>query len=113
MRLGEWPDKSQTHPCDKKPVEYFLDIYLQETQEDKKMVSPLLEYYMTEKAMVCTFMSILYDNQFSLGKQYLNVAHNHAQKLKELLESSVELPNTHFFTLPQSVFHLLQKLTKS
>ncbi len=113
MRVEEWSNKSDHKLYNKKPVEHFLDTYLQEVQENKDLVSPLLEYYMTEKAMVCTFMSVLYDNQPLLGEQYLKTAYYHAQKLKKLFESSVESSNAQFFTLLQSVLPKLQKLTEN
>jgi len=46
----------------------------------------LLEYYMTEKAMICAFMSILYDQLPTLGEKYLDVAFAHAQRLQRKLK---------------------------
>jgi hypothetical protein len=48
-----------------------------------------LEYYMTEKAMICAFMSILYDQLPTLGEKYLDVAFAHAQKLQRKLKLDV------------------------
>jgi hypothetical protein len=53
---------------------FFLDCYLREMHEDKDKWDPLLEYYITEKSMVCVFVSILYDEQLLIGKKYLEVA---------------------------------------
>jgi aminoglycoside phosphotransferase family enzyme len=68
----------------------FLDTYLSLLQENTDEVKPLLEYYMTEKAVVCTYMSILYDGEPALGLQYLKVALHHAQKLKGLTPSPAQ-----------------------
>jgi aminoglycoside phosphotransferase family enzyme len=67
------------------PAELFLNVYLQELKENSKISRPLLEYYMTEKAMICAYMSILYDNLPELGETYLEVALVHAQKLEQQL----------------------------
>ena len=63
---------------------HFLQIYLK-TVGEHETVWPLLEYYMTEKAMVCAYMSILYDGLPSLGEKYLKVVLRHAQELAKYL----------------------------
>jgi len=72
---------------------YFLEKYLKVFGENIKEVWPLLEYYMTEKAMVCAYMSILYDGLPSLGEKYIKVANAHAHNLEELLISPNKLPS--------------------
>lgn len=67
-------------------VHDFLKVYLEETREDSSMVWPLLAYYITEKAMICAYMSILYDNSLNLGKKYLEVALVNAQRIAERLQ---------------------------
>jgi aminoglycoside phosphotransferase family enzyme len=67
---------------------YFLLNYLRAVQENSQTTWPLLEYYMTEKAMVCAYVSILYDKQGLDGEKYLDVALSHAQKLKKMLTHS-------------------------
>src|SRR2546425_5970059 len=67
---------------------YFLDCYLREMKEYSMDVWPLLRYYMTEKAMVCAYVSILYDKQPELGERYLDIAYVHAQQLGKPIESS-------------------------
>lgn len=67
------------------PIEYFLDCYLREMEQDGEKCYPLLEYYMTEKSMVCAYVSILYDERPEIGKKYLEVALSHAQKLEKML----------------------------
>ncbi len=61
-------------------VHHFLDIYLQATEESSD-IWPLLEYYMTEKALVCAYMNIIYDDNLRLGEMYLDVTLNHTKKL--------------------------------
>ena len=47
----------------------FLISYLREMEQDHVDAWPLLRYYMTEKAMVCAYVSILYDGQPDLGAE--------------------------------------------
>ncbi len=69
----------------------FLDRYLREMQEYSMDAWPLLRYYMTEKAMVCAYVSILYDGQPELGERYLDIAYVHAQQLGKPIESSAQV----------------------
>jgi len=69
----------------------FLDRYLREIQEYSMDAWPLLRYYMTEKAMVCAYVSILYDGQPELGERYLDIAYVHAQQLGKPIESSAQV----------------------
>lgn len=70
-------------------VHEFLRLYLLdvEEQEDQRTVLSLLEYYMTEKAIICAYMSILYDEHFDKhldwGGCYLEIAQHHAHRLQE------------------------------
>lgn len=66
-------------------LQNFLDSYFACAQESSTHILPLLEYYMTEKAMVRTFVNILYDNKQDAGKQFLAIASSHAQNLRHLL----------------------------
>ncbi len=63
---------------------HFLQTYLNATGENET-VWPLLEYYMTEKAIVCAYMSILYDELPTLGEKYLKVILMHSQELAKYL----------------------------
>jgi len=65
----------------------FLYGYLCEMKEYSMDVWPLLRYYMTEKAMVCAYVSILYDGQPELGERYLDIASIHAQHLGRPIEA--------------------------
>jgi hypothetical protein len=67
---------------------YFLDSYLREMQEDRNKWDTLLEYYMTEKSMICAYVSILYDERPIIGKKYLEVAYIHAKRLEKMLMQS-------------------------
>lgn len=67
----------------------FLERYLAEMHEDSVLVKPLLEYYLTEKAVVCSYVSILFDDhQEKLGKAYLHIASSHARKLQILVDNA-------------------------
>ena len=70
--------------CGQQLTSHFLSTYLIEAKEGNN-VRPLLEYYMTEKAMVGAFMSIQFDKLPTLGEKYLRVARAHAKKLKKYL----------------------------
>ncbi len=76
-------------PQETELVKRFLHSYLSDMQENLEFVEPLLEYYLTEKAIVCSYVSILFDDQWhELGKKYLQIACNHAQRLRELVEDA-------------------------
>lgn len=77
------------NPQDTDVAYRFLHVYLSNSREDVKQAMPLLEYYMTEKALVCTYVSVLYDNhQDELGRQYLQIACQHAQRLDEYIAAA-------------------------
>lgn len=67
-------------------VQNFLNTYLQASGENSD-VWPLLEYYMTEKAMVCAYNCILYDKLPSPGEKYLDIVLTHSKKLNDYLFS--------------------------
>ena len=74
----------------KNPAQYFLEAYLEHAGEQgTEPIWALLEYYMTEKAMICAYMSILYDKLPDLGQRYLNIALIHAHKLPGSLTSQL------------------------
>jgi aminoglycoside phosphotransferase family enzyme len=70
---------------------YFLDNYLRDYGQDVD-AWPLLQYYMTEKAMVCAYVSILYDGLPALGEKYLHIASVHAMQLPIFIDTAVETP---------------------
>jgi aminoglycoside phosphotransferase family enzyme len=85
-------DLERLYPQENKLINRFLHSYLSDMQENLEQVKPLLEYYMTEKAMVCTYVSILFNDQkCELAKQYLQIAWSHAQNLRSLLEDAKRL----------------------
>lgn len=63
---------------------YFLQTYLNAAGENET-VWPVLEYYMTEKAMVCAYMSMLYDELPTLGEKYLKVVLAHSREMARYL----------------------------
>ena len=70
---------------------YFLNSYLRDYGQDED-AWPLLQYYMTEKAMVCAYVSILYDGLPALGEKYLDIASVYVRQLHGFLETFVESP---------------------
>lgn len=70
-----------------KLAHYFLLSYLNLMGEQGELVWPLLEYYMTEKAMVCTCVKVLFDGQPESGWGYLHIAKVHMRRLQSLLTS--------------------------
>jgi len=77
-------DSSKSRPESYKLVQYFLYTYLHFANESEA-VWPLLEYYLTEKAMVCAYTCILFEEQPLLGEHYLDVVLAHAKKLEYYL----------------------------
>lgn len=70
----------------------FLKTYLEEAQEQVSEAISLLEYYMTEKAMVCAYICLLYDKHpangqdyMTWGLRYMDIALWHSRHLKRLL----------------------------
>jgi aminoglycoside phosphotransferase family enzyme len=88
LHLYNWLNKSSNIQSERDLTQHFLNCYLREMQEDRGKSDLLLEYYMTEKSMVCAYVSILYDERFVIGKKYLEVALSHAQKLEKMLTHS-------------------------
>jgi aminoglycoside phosphotransferase family enzyme len=64
---------------------HFLEAYCREMRENDVCVQPILKYYMTEKAMVCSYVSILLDDSPELGERYFAIAHLLAKQLEQLL----------------------------
>lgn len=64
---------------------YFLEMYLNDAREHQEFVWLLLEYYMTEKAMIGAYICISYEEKFITGKHYLALAEAHAKTLRSLL----------------------------
>jgi aminoglycoside phosphotransferase family enzyme len=86
-------DLERLYPRETELTKRFLHTYLGNMQENLKFVEPLLEYYLTEKAIVCSYVSILFDDQqddqeHELGKKYLQIACSHAQRLRKLVEDA-------------------------
>lgn len=88
LHLYNWLNKSFNRESERDLTQHFLNCYFHEMQEDRDKSDLLLEYYMTEKSMVCSYVSILYDQRSVIGKKYLEVALSHAQKLEKMLTHS-------------------------
>ena len=80
---------------------HFLETYRKEMQENDVCVQPLLKYYMTEKAMVCSYVSILFDSSPGPGKRYLSFAYLLAQQLERLLVYAIPIsPSEQVLAIP-------------
>jgi len=84
-RLKGFGEQSQQKFLMENCVEQFLKAYLEAMKEKRndKIVKALLEFYMTEKAVVCAYMNILYDGLPTAGIGYLKTALRHAQQLEK------------------------------
>ncbi|MGH2497774.1 MAG: hypothetical protein ACRDIV_23980 [Ktedonobacteraceae bacterium] len=89
MYFTHAPDNSKLRTESYKLVQHFLYTYLRVANESEA-VWPLLEYYLTEKAMVCAYQRILFDRQPLLGEQYLDVVLTHLRKLDDYLPPRIE-----------------------
>ena len=57
-------------------VDGMVNSYLQKTNQDNEVARRVLDYYIMEKAIVGTGISILYDDEPQLGRAFLKVAEN-------------------------------------
>jgi len=90
MRIDRASLRNVTSHRGKTQALSFLRNYLYYADEqDKEETWRLLEYYMTEKAMICAYMSVLYDRLFTYGRRYVEVALSHANSLEKHLESGL------------------------
>lgn len=92
-RFPQWQDEQTKMQCTKSPAQHFLGIYLAKVEkrlaEDRSTIEAMLEYYLTEKAIVCGSISILYDEVPELGKRYLDLAVSHAENLQQKISVSM------------------------
>ncbi len=84
MQLENAPEDRNDRLSGQKLARHFLQTYLKAAGENDS-VWPVLEYYMTEKAMVCAYMSMMYDGLPTLGEKYLKVVMAHSQELTKYL----------------------------
>src|SRR5579883_446165 len=90
MRIDRASLRNVTSHRGKTQALSFLRNYLYyASEQDKEETWRLLEYYMTEKAMICAYMSVLYDRLFTYGRRYVEVALSHANSLEKHLESGL------------------------
>jgi aminoglycoside phosphotransferase family enzyme len=87
LRLTNLLDEDAGSQLDMTSAKYFLSCYLDEVRQNNQDSWMLLAYYMLEKAMVCAYVSILFDKLPELGKKYLDIALIHAEHLEKLLGS--------------------------
>ncbi|WP_201385717.1 phosphotransferase [Ktedonobacter sp. SOSP1-52] len=67
-------------------IQNFTNKYLEEMGETNEISHLLLKYYVTEKAIVCSYMCILFDSEYDhslleQGKRYLETAKKHTKSL--------------------------------
>ena len=90
MHFTNWTETDKKIKDGQNIANSFLYGYLHEMEQDHADAWPLLRYYMTEKAMVCAYVSILYDGQSELGERYLDIADIHAHQLGKSTEPSMK-----------------------
>jgi aminoglycoside phosphotransferase family enzyme len=66
----------QAHAPSPVPVNKMIDCYLRKTKQDNEVARGVLDFYVMEKAIVGTGISILYDDKPQLGRAFLKVAEN-------------------------------------
>jgi aminoglycoside phosphotransferase family enzyme len=71
-------------------TETLLYEYCQEMSENEENARLLLRYYMTEKAIACAYVSILFDNAHQEGRNYLSLAYHYAKELEEALKQILQ-----------------------
>ena len=64
-------------------VENMIKTYLRCTDQDNKVARSLLEFYVTEKAIIAATINILFDNQFGLGQRLLELALSNLRHLQD------------------------------
>ncbi len=80
-------------------VDTFLDAYLHVIHEQDSRVRSLWEFFITEKALVCSFMWSLYDKravnkeQPTIGNWYFHMALFHAHQLQKHLTYHISFPD--------------------
>jgi aminoglycoside phosphotransferase family enzyme len=85
-----------------KRVRWFLNAYLEATHEnDKDTAWMLLEFYLTEKAIVHAYMNIVFDGFPIIGLKYLNIALKHAEQLEKKVKALSTLSLSHTGTFKQ------------
>jgi aminoglycoside phosphotransferase family enzyme len=62
-------------------IDEMVDSYLQKTNQDNEVARRVLDFYMMDKAIVGTGISILYDEEPLLGRAFLKVAENRLESI--------------------------------
>jgi aminoglycoside phosphotransferase family enzyme len=83
--LGNQMEGGENRQKAQKLAQIFLKSYLAYTQETGTHIWPLIEYYMVEKAMVCTFTSEKHYKESDVEDQFPSIALFHAKNLHSLL----------------------------
>lgn len=88
MRLEDATKNRSEELSGRQLISHFLQTYLKAAEENEA-VWPLLECYMTEKAMVCAYMSRLYRKLPDHEERYLKVLLAHSLELAKHLSYHV------------------------
>ncbi len=65
-----------------KLVNEMVDCYLRKTNQDNEVARKVLDFYVLDKAIVGTGISILYDDEPQLGQAFLKVAENRLESIR-------------------------------
>lgn len=83
-------------------VRWFLNAYLEAAHEnDNATAWMLLEFYLTEKAIVHAYMNIIFDGFPIIGLKYLDIALKHAEQLEKKVKGQSTLSLSHTCALKQ------------
>jgi aminoglycoside phosphotransferase family enzyme len=63
-------------------IDEMIDSYLRKTDQDNEVARGVLDYYVIEKAIVGTGISILYDDEPQLGRSFLKVAEHRLESMR-------------------------------
>jgi aminoglycoside phosphotransferase family enzyme len=70
MLIADVQARTQSSPL----VNEMVNCYLRETNQDNEIARAVLDFYILDKAIVGTGISILYDDKPQLGREFLKVA---------------------------------------
>jgi aminoglycoside phosphotransferase family enzyme len=87
-RLIGMSDLAENKARGQQLAQHFIQAYLEAAGETKNIL-PILEYYMVEKAIVCAYMSILFDKLPVLGEKYLDVVLTHSKNMSAFLPQKI------------------------
>ncbi|MDQ2716188.1 MAG: hypothetical protein M3Z08_14880 [Chloroflexota bacterium] len=81
MHLGNRTDRGFSFQQAEGLSRHFLNTYLREAREDRRVAWELLNYYIVEKAMVCAYVQLMHESYPAASLRYLDLGLAHAQQL--------------------------------